>query len=546
MSKFVDQFTVTDESGNCKKEININLGDPLAREQSQKAMLTSEQAKQTANEAKQIAQEAKDAVPGEVSQQVEEATRELSEQVTEAKQTANESKQIAQEAYVIANMPNGGYTTNEVVNRYILAATAFVYPSGLLKAPEGLFVLYGNKGLGYYIRATKKDGSVSDIELKNGHNTINLPLRSGGSITLYVYAIFDQALYKYGEVAQPEADIKDEEFEFTDKVCSINQSSSYEANIEREHCINNVAIRAMNAVMIDYMLSSGEKTPSIVLIKAPYSAIIPKDGAIVEQTEYYKNLDYFINYGELNSETHFVGGNDVAVLLADCKNLTRINRLFGSGQESTPTLELRRFIYALGITNYENALIANGAEWMFCKLRYLEVVEFKNTSTPLENIRLKGMFYNTRSLKQVRLPNIRSAYMNSMFADSGIKILSLSPISKALSLDYMIAGAVWLETLEMDGVYCGEVESVNGFAHLTYNLKNFNGLEDIKISYSLGACAYLTHSSATSCISNLYDLTEGGTATEYAAQTLTFHPDVTAQLTEEEIAEATVKGWNIA
>lgn len=68
MSKFVDRLSITDESGDVKKEININFGDPLAREQSQKAMQTSEQAKQTANEAKQIAQEAKDAVPDEVSQ----------------------------------------------------------------------------------------------------------------------------------------------------------------------------------------------------------------------------------------------------------------------------------------------------------------------------------------------------------------------------------------------------------------------------------------------------------------------------------------------
>lgn len=91
MSEFVDKMRITDDSGNIKKEININFGDPLAREQSQKAVTTSEQAKQTAEEAKQIAQEAKDAVVEEVSQRVDEATQELSEQIDEAKQTAQEA-----------------------------------------------------------------------------------------------------------------------------------------------------------------------------------------------------------------------------------------------------------------------------------------------------------------------------------------------------------------------------------------------------------------------------------------------------------------------
>ena len=77
-------------------------------------------------------------------------------------------------------------------------------------------------------------------------------------------------------------------------------------------------------------------------------------------------------------------------------------------------------------------------------------------------------------------------------------------------------------------------------------LKNFSGYYNMKKSYSLKTFSVLTHESALNCIAGLYDLTEGGTVTDYTAQTLTFHPDVTAQLTEEEIAEATAKGWNIA
>ena len=77
-------------------------------------------------------------------------------------------------------------------------------------------------------------------------------------------------------------------------------------------------------------------------------------------------------------------------------------------------------------------------------------------------------------------------------------------------------------------------------------LKNFSGYYNMKKSYSLSTFSVLTHESALNCITGLYDLTEGGTVTDYTAQTLTFHPDVTAQLTEEEIAEATAKGWNIA
>ena len=77
MSKLVDQFRMTDDSGSEKKEIVFNLGDLTAREWAHSAKEKSAEAERVANEAKEIAENAK--------QEVKEIAENAAEEVAGAK-----------------------------------------------------------------------------------------------------------------------------------------------------------------------------------------------------------------------------------------------------------------------------------------------------------------------------------------------------------------------------------------------------------------------------------------------------------------------------
>ena len=186
-------------------------------------------------------------------------------------------------------------------------------------------------------------------------------------------------------------------------------------------------------------------------------------------------------------------------------------------------------------------------------MRNLEVVEFvagPDDDGYLQELDMTSMFASTKSLRSVTLPpNIDEAYMDYMFAGSGIKELSFGDGDQGIlvfSMTGIVSGAKNLVRLDMNNLNVSSVSAIGTLANESYGLRFFSGLVDVKVSYSLAPQKYLTHESALNCIAGLYDLTEGGTVTDYKVQTLTFHADVKAQLTEEEIAEATAKGWNIA
>lgn len=547
MSEFVDRLSITDESGNIKKEININFGDPLAREQSQKAMQTSQQAKQTANEAKQIAQEAKDAVPGQVSQQVEEATQELSGQIGEAKQTANEAKQIAQKVDVIANMSNGGYTTNENVNKYMLGATFRKYPTGLIDAPDVEFTLDGNRDKGYYLGFVNNDGEYITVEVKNGYNVLELESPVGAQV--YLYLILDNSLYTHGESVYS-ASFNNEKFKFTKKVNSINISSSYEERARYEQMFNSAATDGITKALIKFMLE-GIKSKCIAIEVPQYAtaSVYPTLNASI-----VPDVDNLV--ARAVSYNYTIKGNKqvVGVVYYDCSDKTDMREMFGAGSATTNKFTRYRFLtHIKGITNYTPALNNEGAKLMFYDMRRLEVVEFvsgPDDEDDLTELDMTSMFADTMSLRSVTLPsNISDAYMDFMFANSGIKNLSFGDSDQGIfvfSMRGIVHGAKNLERLDMNNLNVSTVSEIGTLADNSHSLRFFSGLVDVRVSYSLAPHAYLTHESALNCIYGLYDLTEGGTEPEYTAQTLTFHPDVTAQLTEEEIAEATAKGWNIA
>lgn len=415
MSKFVDQMSITDESGNIKKEININFGDPLAREQSQKAMLTSEQAKQTANEAKQIAQEAKDAVPGEVSQQVDKATQELSGEVAEAKQTADEAKEVAQNT-------DSNFVQFTGVMKKIL-------PTVLALSEYGL--IYKREAEKEFIFSTKK--LVDDTAFLKNDKYINVVLKCDCAGVNAFQHLFGSST--------------DDDNRKTYKVKELNLY-----NVQPNY-------------LFSYVFA------------------------------HLENLEKVAFYGNINTSAV----TNMNSLFYGCVKMTQID---------------------LSMMDLSN------------------VKEFSST------------FANAGFQKEILFPPNMSqgeANIQAMFSGSSCKNVRLGFNSNTKISNAAVAfqNCYYLEDLRIEADFSNCKYITSMFDHCN-KLTNFSGLNNLKKTCTLSDSPLLTHESALNCIAGLYDLTEGGTVTDYTAQTLIFHPDVTAQLTEEEIAEATAKGWNIA
>lgn len=553
MSKFVDRLSITDESGNIKKEININFGDPLAREQSQKAMRDSEQAKQTANESKQIAQEAKDAVPGEVSQQVAEATQELSEQIAEAKQTADEAKQTADDTGVV-----DGYVKYIILNEeerteeketgpcilsleYQKFSPAYERPFNDFKFGITTHEIQGHVKWYYLNVYAKTGGLIRSYEIVDGYN--NLDISGNGSV--YIKFFFDGRGYKPRRVFYFDENLA----KLTNAVSSAF-STTYNIN---ENVENNASVqRALISAVTTYFQTS--KKPYII-------------------NRYKGSEDYSFSYTTKlsNVPSMFKGKTELEdIIYLDCENVTDISDVF-TGCSGLKKLYISNLLVS-----------ANGLISAFNNL--YELVDLRLINTDLSGVNsIKDCFRGMAKIKDIDLSEFKMPVITSMsgaFSDC-VNLRSVifgsfgknSPIG--INFDEIFNNAFNLRKASFSNnnsyntydaksatrafYMCKKLEIVD-WSHVSFeqctglsqiysgcsSLNTIRNMYDVKVSYSISDSPLLSRNSARDCIEKLYDLTEGGTVTEYTAQTLTFHPDVTAQLTEEEIAEATAKGWNIA
>lgn len=518
MSKFVDQMSITDESGNIKKEININFGDPLAREQSQKAMQTSEQAKQTANEAKQIAQEAKDAVPGEVSQQVEEATQELSGQISEAKQTANEAKEAAQNTYVKDGVVQ--WTDNELLNRHILSC-GYNNVSGHLANTSSNIV-----GVSYTIKRLKvvsnsfetiifKCESLGIAQyLRNGYNEVRI------SSNEIIYIVLNDSLVVGTYSFYFNADVL---YPFNPQLgmwsLADNQLVMLEA-LEREQRLKDLAL-------------------SNVLIEKIYNDNtinfqgITTSGKLVSVTTPLSDNTEEIRLGNISN-----------IYLMNCSSLTSFKNIFVAWSGYNRILKS-----VSGLFGYDH-LTGDAFQQMFCRCIDLESVEFIPNKEPISVTNISSMFADDAELKYINLDALSfdsvelAAYIFT--GTKNLKRVRLPKLPGVKNIEGMFHMCYYIEEIDMNNVDCSSVTKTSYFANNCTALKIFSGLIDIKKSYQLSESSVLSYDSALNCIDGLHDLTEEGTVTDYTAQTLKFHPNVTAQLDEEDIAMATAKGWNIA
>lgn len=538
MSEFLDRMSITDESGNIKKEININFGDPLAREQSQKAMQTSEQAKQTANEAKQIAQEAKDAVPGEVSQQVGAATRELSGQIGEAKQTADEAKDASEYVGIVAPMP---WTTDKFLANHMIFALE---------------------------RLKNYSGSTFKYRLK----------RRDGGVRLCCYTEDTDAFVAQSQILHVGYNELESSAFGNIGLCMLDWGwSSTNPFYINEELANKTQLATICKTQTEVSLST---------VNEKYIATVASLNLLAKVAYSDKNTIYRLAYNvsltALDEKLSFQPS-----LFRDNLNVVEIYRLDFTGMTTTrdllgvkngawdienPNID-RPLETVVGIVGLENLTSGRSAfQGTFSQMRNLKIVEF-GENTVANSVQLYYTFNGCFNLLTVDLSKYNGNISSMQGAFSFCYKLKNIKFPTKIMGDFAFGGQTFyecraLETLDLSTITCNCTSFNPGFKNCyrlttinvenwdfsncgiadfseAYELVNFTGLQNMKKSYRI-LSSLLSHESALNCIAGLYDLTEGGTVTEYTAQTLTFHPDVTAQLTEEEIAEATAKGWNIA
>ena len=216
-------------------------------------------------------------------------------------------------------------------------------------------------------------------------------------------------------------------------------------------------------------------------------------------------------------------------LLELCDNVTNANRMF-SGCSSLTELDL---------SNFDTSNVTDmGYIFQGCsKITNLNLSKLDTSSVKT----MANMFSNCSELTILNLSNFNTENLtnaSSMFnVCSSLTELDLSSfdMSKVTSISSMFYN-------------CTNLTKLNSFKNLG---KGYTSKSNNSSSYKLdlSACKNLTHDSLMSVINNLYDLNlsynvaNGGTLYR---QSLVLGSTNLAKLTEEEIAIATNKGWNVS
>lgn len=527
MSKLVDQFRMTDDSGSEKKEIVFNLGDLTAREWAHSAKEKSAEAERVANEAKEIAENAK--------QEVKEIAENAAEEVAGAK------------AVEVTGVIDGRiqWTDNWYVN-LVISSLEYV----------GIRDYHDITNMSFFKRTGNnprwelvvREGSFSDsFELMDGFNEFNV---RGGQFVF-------RMLVELDALNRLEEHICGVFFKLNDNVVRM---------YEKNPVITNAKSIGVNKSSID--LAESNLTTLMELV---YQIVIPDTPYGIIYKEASSDIIKKIDTGLQENTDMFSSGDITHIYKCDCSNVQNFSGIFVDG---TPDYGKNRKTEVITLCNFVPG--SNGLSHFLYKLRTLKELSFVGhintsgcsdftcafSSIGCEKLDLTQLdFSNAWSLRytfsdnykmmELKLPSGMARGMRvdalGAFTRFGGEELNINfgDNAKITNANNMFYGCEALKKLTISGASFAEASN-DSILYSCSNLADFSGFYNVKQSLYIYSAKSLTHESALNCIAGLYDLTEGGTVTGYTPQTLTFHPDVKAQLTEEEIAEATAKGWNIA
>lgn len=461
---------------------------------------------------------------------------------------SNEALDTANEALTKANEANSAsisLTTVDNVNRVILACASFgyYYEGGAYhsddkpkKIPENaefhLEPSYNEDNtlddlwLHGYI-----DGRSYRVRVYEGYNDI-FDAYIQVNLKMYIdFGVVEKGIIAKEDITQT--------FKFTDATVSetsvalmrlFSMANDAKSGTEKAISMTDESYYkglAINDLLINRLANNNNAVPGIISKKIG--------------EKYYK-----IDYEPISDSEEPVLLYDTShVIMLNCSNLTTLKGLVSDGNNRSAD-DIKE---VTGIFAYEH-LTGDALKSAFSGCEGLEKVQFTPNEVAMSVGSMDSMFNGCDALKYFNFEQMKFSSVNTcefMFGGgAGLNSIVFPALPGIKSLNYAFHMSKELITLDMSNVDCSTLTKFTVFGGGEYNLVNFTGLKNIKRSYSIKGSSKLSHESALNCIAGLYDLTEGGTITDYTAQTLEFHPDVTAQLTEEEIAEATAKGWNIA
>lgn len=167
---------------------------------------------------------------------------------------------------------------------------------------------------------------------------------------------------------------------------------------------------------------------------------------------------------------------------------------------------------------------------------------------------MQGIFNSCSSLINVPLLDTSKVTLMSSMFDSCTSLTNIPALdtSNVIQASRMFANDTKIETIPK--LNANKISDIMSILSYCRGLKNFGGLENLGMAYSttvgqnsssyslyLDSCENLTHDSLMNVINNLYDIATKGCK----AQRLSLGTTNLAKLTEEEIAIATNKGWNV-
>ena len=234
---------------------------------------------------------------------------------------------------------------------------------------------------------------------------------------------------------------------------------------------------------------------------------------------------------------------DKLAYLEETKNAIK-QSIIGKGVEVTDTDTFRS--YADKISSIQSGgggtvNIPDGTKFAYSTFTTVsaEIIPYLEQQTDLSY-----MFYYCSNLQTIPLFNTsRVTAMNSMFYGcESLETMVLFDTSRVTTMYSMFSGCIKLTSIPL--LNFSNVTNVSSLFNSTmfYNCKlltNLGGFTGLKVNLGLQYSPKLTVDSVMNIINYAADMTSN-------PQTLTLHQDVFNKLSQEQIATATAKGWNIA
>ena len=269
------------------------------------------------------------------------------------------------------------------------------------------------------------------------------------------------------------------------------------------------------------------------------------------------SLSLFFRYCRKLKKAPYIDTSNVTHMdytFSTCENLEQIP-IYNTEKviNMNRTFEYCTKLQTIPLLNTRNVITMNG---MFYSAKELLTIPSINMDKVTNT---SDMFGGCTKLKEIPHINIKNVTnISGMFSGSGLITAKGLNTSKAQYINNLFASCENLE--EIDSLECNNVTNIQNIIYNCSKLVNLGGFINLGKKYTqkttnyihykldLSYCTELTHDSLMNVINNLYDLNltynvAGGR--KLYTQSLALGRTNLAKLTEEEIAIATSKGWNI-